>query len=680
MKLLFTCSLLAALTLGCQPPVHPQPISNVQRQQHRQLEAAHFAVSAALPVPPPMPKRAISPPATAPAGMQVELADGDTRFTLFVPSGWVPPQSGEMSIIAHFHGAVWFAIDEHLRHGLSEPLVCFALGEGSTVYGRPFKDRERFGRVIRIVEDELSSRGGEDADAVGLRITRIDISSFSAGYGAVREIVQVPEYVSLIRRIVLADSLYAGWDPATTQPGATSRPAAENLDPWTPFVQAAARGEKTFVLTHSQVPTSYANTEACARALIEQVGAEIRPIQKGSLPATEDPDFPLLYRADLNGFHVWGYGGEDGPAHMTHPRHIADIWRALDAAEPAATGSSEIRRGVLMQDPPEVRLRRHFERIARQIEPSLQGDPMRLDAYLRFFEREVVRDRRLFAFRVDGALEDGKVLLRGQAEYPEQVHAVAALLKTLAFRVEHPIEFMPTPKVADLPFAVVSAPRSFIYATPLQPAEVVNEVVAGEPLFLLHGSDDGGMYLCHAPDGYVGWVRAADVERIDQDRLTGLLNSTDRSISSGHGDATFQPGASVNTDHHRRIESIIASARSKLGLPYIWGGRSDAGVDCSGLVQTAFSSQGIHLPRDAEQQALVGRLVATRWHRDALRRGDILFFMGRRGSVSHTAIYLGDGEFIEASGRVRLSSLDPRHPNYIKGRDEGFCFAKRVLD
>jgi cell wall-associated NlpC family hydrolase len=73
------------------------------------------------------------------------------------------------------------------------------------------------------------------------------------------------------------------------------------------------------------------------------------------------------------------------------------------------------------------------------------------------------------------------------------------------------------------------------------------------------------------------------------------------------------------------------------------------GVDCSGLVYTAFRSQGIRLPRDADQQALTGRLVATRWHRSSLRRGDVLFFLGRRGTIHHTAIYLGNNEILEAT-------------------------------
>jgi cell wall-associated NlpC family hydrolase len=88
------------------------------------------------------------------------------------------------------------------------------------------------------------------------------------------------------------------------------------------------------------------------------------------------------------------------------------------------------------------------------------------------------------------------------------------------------------------------------------------------------------------------------------------------------------------------------------------------------------------LPRDADQQVYAGRLVATRWHRDALRRGDLLFFLsGRRGSIAHVAIYLGENKFVEAAdGAVRISSFDTAAENYSERRDGGFCFAKRVLD
>jgi len=274
-----------------------------------------------LPEPPVMSKRVIAPTSGPVAGRTVAMVEGANKFTLFVPDAWKKPASGKARIAVHFHTIDWFTIQEHLRHGLGEPLVVFNAGEGSAVYRDAFKDPERFGRILKLVEGEL-----------GVHIVALDMTSCSAGYGAVREIVRRPEYWRMIRRLMLLDSMYAGWDETTTKPGATSRPAMENMEPWFDIAHAAARGELTFVITHSDVPTKYASSGACAAFLIETVGAKRVDVKKGSLPATMDPEFPLLYRADLKGFHLWGYGGQDGQAHLTHVRHLADVWKALDAA------------------------------------------------------------------------------------------------------------------------------------------------------------------------------------------------------------------------------------------------------------------------------------------------------------------------------------------------------------
>jgi len=280
-----------------------------------------FGCAAREPVPPAMPKRAIAPTSQPVAGTTCGMKEGTNGFTLFVPDSWRGPgRDGTTRLVVHFHTIEWFAIQEYLRGGLRWPLVVFNAGEGSTVYRKAFEDRERLGRILKIVEEKL-----------GARVASMDVSSCSAGYGAVREIVKNPTYFALIRRMVLADSMYASWDEATTRPGMTSRPALENMEPWFEFAKAAARGEKTFLLTHSDVPTKYASSGACAAVLIEETGARRVDTPKGTLAATIDPDFPLVYRADLNGFHVWGYGGTDGQAHLTHIRHLADVWRALDA-------------------------------------------------------------------------------------------------------------------------------------------------------------------------------------------------------------------------------------------------------------------------------------------------------------------------------------------------------------
>lgn len=262
--------------------------------------------------PPLMISRAIAPEPHLP-GVTTEVPDGDVKFTLYLPEGYRPKPEG-VTLTIHFHGAPWFAIQEHLRRPLDGPLIAFHNGEGSSVYRKPFLDHYRLRRWTKLVEARI-----------GAPVRRVDISSFSAGYGAVREIVKQPEYRRLIHRIVLADSMYAGYSPIF--PGArTRRPTPEDIDPWQEFVQMAARGEKQFALTHSQVPTdTYANSVACARWIAMFAGTREAVVNGGT------GRYPLLTRVDVGGLHIWGYGGTDAGAHVVHARHIADVWRQLDA-------------------------------------------------------------------------------------------------------------------------------------------------------------------------------------------------------------------------------------------------------------------------------------------------------------------------------------------------------------
>jgi cell wall-associated NlpC family hydrolase len=319
----------------------------------------------------------------------------------------------------------------------------------------------------------------------------------------------------------------------------------------------------------------------------------------------------------------------------------------LDATPTTQPG--EVRNGMRMDEPPELRYRSYYADLARRLEPSGKGEPSRLQLYVDSFAREIVRDRRLFAF--DVSEKDGKLV--GFVEYEEQLESLRRVLDSLGLHVDS--TRVSVGAKLDRPLGIVKAARTFLRRSTAEKSENVNEALAGEPLWLL--ASDNGQFLCHATDGYVGWVRAEDVELVDATRFNAAVNAK-------------------AAEHAPQIEAILAEAHSRIGKPYVWGGRSEEGVDCSGLVQQSFASQGIHLPRDAEQQALVGRLVATRWHRDALRRGDLLFFMGRRGVISHTGIYLGEGKFIEsADGGVKISDFTPDSRRF-----ESFCFAKRVLD
>lgn len=122
-------------------------------------------------------------------------------------------------------------------------------------------------------------------------------------------------------------------------------------------------------------------------------------------------------------------------------------------------------------------------------------------------------------------------------------------------------------------------------------------------------------------------------------------------------------------------EKLPEYACRLMGTPYVWGGTSLKGMDCSGLTQISAYQQGIMLPRDASQQVNVGSAISiTDYHQ--FRPGDLLFFGNKRtGRITHVAISMGGPTYIHCSARVRISSLAPTSPIY---EDSGLLAARRI--
>ncbi len=292
----------------------------------------HPRAAAAEPEPPALPAREIKPLGRPPPGTTVLQTNEGAWATLFLPDGWRVHPDGRAQLVVHFHTAAWFTIEEHLRRAGTAstlPLLNFALGEGSATYGKPFQQPEHFQSWLRVVEKELVARGAPPHT----RLVDVDVSSFSAGYGAVREILKLATNQVVIRRIVLCDSLYGGL--ATTNGLYPNRLVqAEHIDPWRTFAQAAVRGEKTFLLTTSDIETPrYASTRECGSALAAAVGVTFTNVSPNAGPAAREPVHPLIRRADLGNFHVWNYAGTNAQAHLAHVRHLAELWQTLDLAQ-----------------------------------------------------------------------------------------------------------------------------------------------------------------------------------------------------------------------------------------------------------------------------------------------------------------------------------------------------------
>jgi hypothetical protein len=248
---------------------------------------------------------------------------------LYLPEGYAPPVDGAVNLTVHFHGATWFAIEEHRRRGLREPLVALALGEGSTVYRQPFEDPSSFPTFLSTVESALK----HNTELQEIRIASVSLTSYSAGFGAVREILKTPENHTIIRRIILGDSSYGSLDPTLLEKGERVV-IPEHIAPWAAFGKLALNGEKTLLMTSSEIqPGSYAGTHEVCRAVTLELGLEIHsPTQDPELSITAETPYPLAQRAQQGGFLWWGYKGQDARVHMTLARRLGDAWAALDAA------------------------------------------------------------------------------------------------------------------------------------------------------------------------------------------------------------------------------------------------------------------------------------------------------------------------------------------------------------
>jgi len=347
-------------------------------------------------------------------------------------------------------------------------------------------------------------------------------------------------------------------------------------------------------------------------------------------------------------------------------------------------------------------------------------------------------DPRLFVLEVTPTASGGGVTLAGAVDGANASELLAAVRKVQGVRrVADRLVRLPDPALGPETAAVVAVAVANLGDAPsrAQGDHLVTQARLGDALEVLREQD--GWYLVRmTDDGYLGWVDLAGVVRLTPAELEAYtagehvlvtakladvfeaeggqvmvravmgsaLKAGQGPGSAGSGldasgadpaylavtlpdgrqglirdtQARLLPSALAVWAETRPPAEIIALAEQFLGLPYLWGGTTSQGFDCSGFVQFVLGLSGYRLPRDADMQYGVGTPVVDR---SALLPGDLVFWSTATAGPSHVGIYVGGLRYIHSRGSVgvTINSFDPRAPGYDEGLDRAYIGARRLV-
>lgn len=214
---------------------------------------------------------------------------------------------------------------------------------------------------------------------------------------------------------------------------------------------------------------------------------------------------------------------------------------------------------------------------------------------------------------------------------------------------------------------------------------MVSQILFGETFSLLEERGNWLLVRLHL-DNYEGWIDRKQSMQVSDEFMEKITNGSIHIISDKtavcycKNDSTYEllgkgsrlPLSAGSTFHlgHKAYTTIsktkaipkkfsvlkvASTAMDYLNVPYLWGGRSIMGIDCSGLVQVVYQMCGLDLPRDAAQQALAGKAIDFV---DEARAGDLAFFDNPAGEIIHVGIIVEAGKILHASGQVKIDKID----------------------
>lgn len=336
-------------------------------------------------------------------------------------------------------------------------------------------------------------------------------------------------------------------------------------------------------------------------------------------------------------------------------------------------------------------------------------------------------DKRVALFDVDYSFSGKNVMLRGVTTSAEAKSVLLKELSKKGYVLMDCLQVLPDEKgLEGKVYGIINVSVANLRVDPDFSSEMMTQGLMGMPVNVLQNA---GWYRIQTPDNYIAWVHRVGVHPVTKEELSAWNKAEKIVVTSHYGfvysepDETSQTVSDVVAGNRLKWEGskgafykvtypdgrkgyiskslsmpekkwranlkqdaagIIRTAHTMMGIPYLWAGTSSKGVDCSGFMRTVLFMHDIIIPRDASQQAYVGKHIDIAPDFSNLQPGDLVFF-GRKATperkerVVHVGMYIGGKRFIHSQGDVHISSFDPADELFDEYNLGRLLFAARVL-
>lgn len=349
-----------------------------------------------------------------------------------------------------------------------------------------------------------------------------------------------------------------------------------------------------------------------------------------------------------------------------------------------------------------------------------------LEIAIQRIQKEYNPDKRVSIFEIKVSDGDEYPTIIGKTS---NLAAYEALIKdateTYGDELIDKVELLPASELGDKTYGVINLSVADIREEPDFTKGMATQSILGTPIRIYEKKD---WYRIQTPDGYIGWSQLANFHPMTKDEfnewisaekviftdffgfsyskanknsqtVTDLVNGNMLRLEGTKGEfykvsypdgrtayvlkSQVKPYSEWISSIELTQKSIINKALTMMGIPYVWGGTSIKGMDCSGYTKTVLFMHGIILMRDASQQVNTGIPVDISRNYDNLEIGDLMFF-GKKGEdgrerIRHVGFYIGNQRFIHASGSIRISSIDPNAEDYDEINATEFIRAARII-